>query len=295
MAISTELLPEVDVPFYRRYPDMALLDPHELTQHFETQGAAEGRLASAAAFRENFLEYPSQSQSVLEIGPFCNPCIRGDHVKYFDVLSSSDLKARAEKIGYPIIDVPNIDFFSPNGDLGVVTSVFSAVLSCHCIEHQTDIVKHLRDVSKILDPGGRYFLIVPDKRFCFDQSLADSTIADVIEAHMEQRRAHRIGNIIEHWALTTHNDAARHWQGDHTDLDYELNLTSRIQFAAEEFERLKGAYIDVHAWKFTPLIFRKIVTHLNKMGLIDLYPERVYHTPYGRSEFTAVLRKGIDS
>lgn len=119
-----ELLPEIDVSFYRRYPDLALLEPDELVRHFEAHGATEGRVASAAALRETFLEYPERACSVLEIGPFCNPCIRGENVKYFDVLSSSDLKVRAEKVGYPIVVVPDITFVSPTGDLTDVNEIF---------------------------------------------------------------------------------------------------------------------------------------------------------------------------
>ena len=291
MVASMDLLPEIDLAYYRRYADLAQLEAHELVQHFEVHGAAEGRAASEAAFRENFLEYPAQAHSVLEIGPFCNPCIRGTNVKYFDVLSSSDLKSRAEKIGYPIVFVPDVAFVSPNGDLGVVNETFSAVVSSHSIEHQPDLIKHLSDVCALLEPGGRYFLIIPDKRFCFDHCLPDTTVADVIEANTEQRRTHRIGNVIEHRALTTHNDAARHWQGDHVDRDYADNIAPRTQQALREFKEAGGAYIDVHAWKFAPNGFRQVMTQLTELGLIDLFPERVYQTPHGRNEFTAVLRK----
>lgn len=165
-------------------------------------------------------------------------------------------------------------------------------MSSHSIEHQPDLIKHLIDVCDLLEPGGRYFLIVPDKRYCFDHYLPDTTVADIIEAHTERRRTHRIGNVIEHRALTTHNDTARHWQFDHADRDYADNIASRTRQALREFKEADGAYIDVHAWKFTPIVFRQVITQLTELGLINLFTERVYHTPHGRNEFTAVLRKG---
>lgn len=288
---ALSLPPEIDIPYYQRYLDLAAMDPAALIQHFAQYGASEGRVASAAALRETFLEYPQQAASVLEIGPFCNPSMRGPQVKYFDVLASDQLRARAEEVGYPITVVPDISFMSPTGDLTVVDEHFAAVVSSHCIEHQPDLIKHLNDVHDILDAGGRYFLIIPDKRYCFDHFLPNSTIADIIEAHTERRSTHRIGNVIEHRALTTHNDVTRHWQSDHVDPGYEQGITARTQLALNEVEAAKGGYIDVHAWKFTPDMFKQTMSQLNELGLIHLFPERVYHTAHGRNEFTAVLRK----
>ncbi len=167
-----------------------------------------GRLSSQAA---------SQSSRVLEIGPFCNPCMTGRNVRYFDVLDRAGLLKRAAEQGYLVVSAPKIDFVSPVGDLSVVDATFDAVVSSHCIEHQPDLVAHLAEVARILEPGGRYFLLVPDKRFCFDHFLAPSTVAGVVDAWKEGRKVHRLASVLEHRALTTHNDTARHWAGDHAD------------------------------------------------------------------------------
>ncbi len=286
------LPPVLDLQFYRdSFPDLHELEPHELVEHYATIGMAEGRPASAAALRNGLLSIAAQERSVLEIGPFCNPCLRGDKVAYFDVLNRDDLIARANSINRPVQDAPEIDYVSPTGDLSIVDQKFSATLSSHCIEHQPDLIRHLLEVSRILEPGGRYYLIVPDKRYCFDYYLPESTIADVLQAYVEERKVHSLRSVVEHRALVTHNDPGLHWRGLHAPLKVEEPEEETIRKAITEYHNADGGYIDVHAWQFTPESFKKLIKILNKLHFCDLYAERVYQTPRDRQEFTAVLRK----
>jgi hypothetical protein len=161
-------------------------------------------------------------------------------------------------------------------------------VSSHAIEHQPDLVRHLVNVSNLLSPGGRYFLAVPDRRYTFDHYLKDSNVAEVIEAHLQGRERHTLQSVIEHRALTTHNDPVTHWSGAHG--EEEINST-RVQSAITEFEKTDG-YIDVHAWIFTPSSFRLIISALFSLGLIQLSIERLYPTLRNSNEFYAILKKG---
>jgi hypothetical protein len=246
---------------------------------------------SLPAMREHFVDIIEAQRSVLEIGPFCNPLTSGKNSLYFDVLDSAGLKSRAEQINYPIGRIPTIHYASPTGDLSIVDRIFSAATSCHCIEHQPDLIRHLQQVGNCLEEGGYYFVIVPDKRYCFDHFIPESTIARVIEAHVEKPGIHRLGSVIEHRALITHNDGGRHWLGDHTDPGYRENRTARVAAALLEFQRANGSYIDVHAWQFTPNGFRSIIETLYDLGFSSFRARRVYNTLYGRFEFCAILQK----
>lgn len=291
--MSIEDLPaEFDFAFYQRsYSDLSDRGEALLREHYETFGRGEGRSASPASRRKGFLDLVPSDRPVLEIGPFYSPCVRGRNVAYFDVLDQQALRERAKKIGHPANTVPRIDYLDPNGDLSVVKDTFAAVVSSHCIEHQPDLVYHLQQVARLLEPGGRYFLLVPNKLYCFDHFIAESTIANVLDAHRAGLRVHRLESVIEHRALTTHNDPGRHWKGDHADPSYWSTIPARTRAALAEYDAAKGGYVDVHAWQFTPPSFRRIVQYLFELGLIALQPERVYDTPHGSNEFTAVLRK----
>lgn len=267
-------------------PDLALA-PSEAEAHYHREGRARGLVASPLALREHLVGMIADGRSVLEIGPFCNPLLKGPSVAYLDVLDAGQLRARAQAIGLDPAGCPDhVDYV---GGLEQVRRRFDAVISSHAIEHQPDIVHHLQQIERILEPDGLFCLIIPDKRYCLDHFLAESTIAQVLQAHREQRRTHSLASIVEHVALTTHNDSHRHWQGDHGDA-VPTDRAVRLRKAMHDHDFALGRYVDVHAWYFTPDRFAEILEALGALGLIGLELAGVYDTAHGRNEFCAVLR-----
>ncbi|MDE2364476.1 MAG: methyltransferase domain-containing protein [Hyphomicrobiales bacterium] len=228
-------------------------------------------------------------RSILEIGPFTNPFMRGANVRYFDVLDTRALLARAIEVGYAINNPPHIDYVSADGDLSIVRDKFHAVVSSHVIEHQPDLVSHLLNVERLLHAGGAYFLVVPDQRYCFDYPLELSQEDDVVRAYVERRRRHTLDNVVRCRARTTHNDAARHWNGDHFDPDYSDGMDHRQRAAVAEHQNAGDRYVDVHAWQFTPSSFFRIIDFLYEKRLIRLVPSKVFNTPRNKDEFCAIL------
>jgi len=233
-----------------------------------------------------------EARGILEIGPFDCPLVRGPTVKYFDVMDQARLLERAISIGRTshLEEIPVIHYVDRDGDLRRVTERFSVCISSHVIEHQPDIVKHLQNVSAMLDNEGLYCLLIPDKRYCFDHFLADSTIADVLDAHLAGRKRHSARAVIEHRAMTCHNDAAKHWRGNHGAFNPSVDS---IRAAVEEYVQAHetNEYVDVHAWQLTPSSFREILRLLFDLNYVDFQVEHVGETPKGQLEFCAVLRK----
>lgn len=244
---------------------------------------------SGAPFtRADLISLISLNESALEIGPFTNPMLVGPNVSYFDVLDKAHLIERARSVGYPVVSPVEIDFVSPIGDLSAVTGTFDVIASSHCIEHQPDLVSHLQKVEQLLNPGGRYLLTIPDKRYCFDHFLQESSASQALAAFHERRKVHTLENVIEHRAMTTHNDALRHWRGDHGEQRIDPH---NLAIALSEFDASNGEYIDVHAWQFTPGSFGKLISDLNGLGVCGLRVEAVHETPFGSLEFCAALTK----
>jgi SAM-dependent methyltransferase len=162
------------------------------------------------------------------------------------------------------------------------------VFSSHCIEHQPDLIRHLEGVARILKDGGTYYLAVPDKRFCFDHFIQESETAEIVRAHEERRTVHTFKSLYNNDVMTTHNDERRHWCGDSTDPRLG-ERAARAEYARKRFAEAHGAYIDVHAWQFTPASFRRCMTELFAKGLSPLRPLRVYDTVYAQNEFMAAL------
>lgn len=287
-----DIFEEFEADLYRTiHDDLKFWRNDDLLSHYTHHGIREGRLASPAAHRIGFVNSINRDVDILEIGPFTKPCLTGANVKYFDVLNSTELIERARLVGYPSEGCPEIDFVSPIGDLGIVeTCRFDIVFSSHCIEHQPDLISHLSHIDRILRPDGKCYLIIPDKRFCFDYYLNVSDIASVVAAHDERRKVHSLKSVFDHFVLTTHTSSLQHWRGEHEDPNL-LHRADRARAAVEVYEQAKGGYIDVHAWQFTPESFRGLISDLNRSGLINLEPHRVYQTIWGQNEFTAILTK----
>ena len=159
--------------------------------------------------RQSFVELIAPSARVLEIGPFAAPMLHGPNISYVDVMSTNDLRARAIRLGLDPEKVPEINWVSTGSDLSVVSDKFNVVVSSHAIEHQPDIIGHLQQIGNLLLSGGRYFLLIPDHRYCFDHFFAPSSAQQMIDAHLEKRTVHPDSAVIAHLAHTTHNDASR--------------------------------------------------------------------------------------
>ncbi len=246
-----------------------------------------GGVATGVPKAEDFAGRVPRHGLVLEIGPFVRPALTGPNVRYFDVLDRAGLDARAAKKGVPG-GAPEIHYVSETGDLSAVNERFSALFGAHVVEHQPDLIGHLRQAAALLEPGGRYFLVIPDKRYCFDHFLPQSTVADVIDAHLRPSPVHTPRSVLSHHALTTHNSPARHWRGDHGDLS---DRVPRLRQAMAALARKPGRQLDVHAWQFTPASFREVVDDLHALELTSFRPVEVRETPRGRGEFCALLER----
>ena len=288
--------PELDLGVYRRLnEDLASLCDDDLAEHWFQFGRNEGRVSNSLTTREDFanlFKSVAQIDEVLEIAPFASPLLSG--ARTCDVLPQSSLRIRAAELGLDAAKVPPVDYLlDPGVGLDAIETSFRVILSSHMIEHTPDLLSHLEQVEVRLVPGGYYFLLIPDARKCFDHFIPLSSPAEVLVAYYEKRKNHLLRSVIEHRALTTHNDAVRHWNGDHG--EYGQDFAARVQASLDEQRSAQGAYIDVHAWYFTPESFRSIITVTSGSVGLGLDVVRVYPTRRLSNEFWAILHKRVDS
>lgn len=290
MTLTAEALPpEFSGDTLRaRYIDLQPFDDAVLKVHFDSYGRAEGRVAAEASLRENLVGLIDPASKILEIGPFCQPVFVGPSVNYLDVMDADSLKARATEIGMDTSRCP-AEIHYTNGLGAAAGAGFDVIFSSHNIEHQPDLIGHLNEAAAALSETGLYVMLIPDKRFCFDHFLPETTVAEVVEAHLERRTVHAPRHVIEHIALTCHNDTAQHWNGEHG--VRPDGTDGRLPGAIARINEAAGGYIDVHAWKLTPAVLREIMTALTQFRLVNMEPVRIYDTPFGRNEFGVVLKR----
>jgi hypothetical protein len=240
--------------------------------------------------RADFFRLIADATSALEIGPLANPALRGPHVKYFDVMPTDELRKKAVTHDLDPNNCPEITYYSREADLSIVPDRFEAVVSSHSIEHQPDLISHLLKVGNLLDVGGCYWIACPDKRYCLDHFMRQSSIVDVLDSHGRTAQVHTVGTLVKQVAFVTHNDPIRHWKGDHGEPAYKSDA-SKLSLGVDLVIASNGVYIDSHAWQFVPESFLEIVELLFEIGYSVFKPVKIYDTAYGSNEFYAVLQK----
>ncbi len=293
-------IPNIPSPFeawaYRVInPELESFSDEELLAHYENSGKAKGKRCHQVVDRLAFVNLIPASIHTLEIGPYARPLLSGPNVKYVDVYTTKELKKLAPAVGMDPNEVPHIDWVAKPSDLSSVNEHFGAVLSSHVIEHQPDFIHHLNQISKILKHGGRYFVLIPDHRYCFDHFMIPSTITDVVAAHLHKRTSHTAESLLESRLLMTHNEPIEHWNGNHGDPLVNPHFPGsdridRIKIAIDSFYENKEYIKNEHAWYFTPDTFMSIVTDLIDLNLINVEVERIYPTMKNSGEFWVILR-----
>ena len=290
----------------------------------------ERSLAKATNRSSFFSDACPPGSSVLEIGPLHAPiCRRPDsNVKYIDAFTTEELREHYASDpnvdSAAIVDVHYVWRGEPYGEL--IGERFDCVVTSHNIEHMPCLVDFLGNLESVLKPGGRVYLAIPDKRYCFDHYKSESSISDVVDAFILGKKKLPPSALVRQALLVTHNESRRHWMGDHgkpaclSPEDFAVRLKRMAGVVSESampadapaflenkeggdgsagLQALRTLYNldgsvhtgDQHAWVFTPGSFAEIVFLLNHLGLTKLFVDRLHPTAYGSHEFYAVLRK----
>jgi len=251
-----------------------------------------------AISRATFCQHIDTQESLLELGPYARPQFRRPHfnVYYADICTPDQIRAEAAKHGYnPDLAPDHIDIIvNPDRDPSIQTDLrFRQLFSSHTIEHQPDLIRHLREMANLADsPESIYFLAIPDRRYCFDHYQVDSTIAEVLGAHIEKRRRLLPSTLLQNELFGCHNNEYNHWLNDHGPHPMTKLTIERIRECMTNAQRLLTEYVDSHAWKFTPESFDLIIELLYLLELQPWRIERIWTTARGSNEFYAILKLG---
>jgi SAM-dependent methyltransferase len=286
--VNSVIPPSFSAEIYSQLnPDLSNLSPTELKSHWAIFGINEGRRAYPFVDRQGFSSFFPESKSVLEISPFTAPFFVGENVSYADVLGTAALRERARELGLEAGSIQEIDYVVEPADMSkAIDRKFDLVSSSHVIEHQPNLLGHLRQVGELLNDSGLYVVVLPDKRYCFDHFIPESIISELIDADISSRTRHTLKSVIDHVALTTHNEPVRHWNNDHGEFRIK---PEKVAKALEEFKTSAGSYVDVHSFYFTPNSFEQLIRDTNMLGLQPFKLHTIYPTYRNNLEFYAVL------
>jgi SAM-dependent methyltransferase len=231
----------------------------------------------------------SLSGDVLEVGPGSAPFPVGPgaHVRYADRSVPGGRDSNwPELIGTPW--GPDAHFnvdLDASGLAPIASASFDAVVGCHVIEHLANPLRALTEFDRVLRPGGRLVLILPDRTLTFDRVRKPTPFKHLISELREDVTEVSDAHIVEfckaiHMQPPMHPELVRDWHNP-----------KRLDQQRMELHRRRS--IHVHCWapeEFAATLACMLAEHLVVWRLADLY--FVEDEPSGGGiEFGLVLTK----
>ena len=267
----------------RRFPDAQLFlapvdDPKQNRKipHFRT-----------------FIRDKVKASAALEIGPSYSPILSKTDGYNVTVLDHTDQKGLRKKFADSPVDLRNIepvDIVWKTGTLGeaLAGQKFDSILASRAIERAPDFIQFLNDCSDALNETGTLFLVIPDKRYCFDLLQPISDAAKIINDHRLRRTRHTFESFYRQ-SMTVSQDGRADWS-QHPIKAIRFMHGNPKQYYHHAVQCSSASdYIDSHENYFTPVSFLMLIDELQFLGELQLRVEVL--TRSRGCEFLAVLRK----
>ena len=236
----------------------------------------------------------------IEIGPLVNPMVRKheSNVHYVDRATTEELKQWYSKDPSLNVDeIMDISYVWGEQSLAQATGgeeQFDYCIASHVIEHIPDLITWLNEISSVLKLGGVACFAVPDRHYTFDYLRPETTLADLIDAHIRKLRKPSTRHIYDHFANFAEVDVMAAWSKD-----FDPSRLQRINTKPRIYDVCKDAlendkYVDSHCSVFTHDSFFELLQGISELGLLDFKVKKVFPTKRGMFEFFVQLEK-IDS
>jgi SAM-dependent methyltransferase len=230
----------------------------------------------------------------LEIGPRHAPLVRKDQgeVLYVDYATTEELRAAWDKP--QIIDPATfveVDLLWGRAPLPSV----DYVVASHVIEHVPDLAGWLKELRAALKPGGVVCLAIPDRRFTFDLLRGESTLAEVVEAHLMGYQRPSVRQVFDSYAFTRPNDAVGAWASAPKARLGPIPEKIGRAYAMVEAMLADGRYVDSHCWVFTPRSFLALAEGMHALDWFPFRIARFHPTAVNEHEFVVRLAAEDDS
>lgn len=223
---------------------------------------------------EKILKHIDKNGVGVEIGPIHTPKApkrEGYKVHIIDHLSREELLEKYESHNIDLSKIEEVDFVWKGESYAELTGkrrYYDWLIASHVIEHTPDLIRFLNGSEEILKEEGVISLVVPDKRYCFDHFRPLTGISDVVDSYYHKNTNHTPGTVAEYFLNVVSKEGKISWNPS---LRGEYQFVHTVDEAIDGMAAAKaGAFLDTHAWCFTPTSFRLLVHDLYLLGLISV-------------------------
>jgi SAM-dependent methyltransferase len=232
----------------------------------------------------------------LEIGPSHNPLApkkEGYNIHIIDHMSRDQLIEKYRDHHVNLENIEEVDFVWSGEnfeDLTGKSKFYDYIIASHVIEHTPNLIGFLQNCDSVLKNNGVVSLVVPDKRYCFDYYRPISGISKIIDSHYNNCNIHTPGSVAEYFLNVVSKSGNIAWNhdfsGEYCFVHSLADASNGIKSVTQDM-----AYLDVHAWCFTPSSFRLIIHDLFSLDFIP-FQEVCYFETDGCEFYVTLGRNG---
>lgn len=238
------------------------------------------------------------TQEGLEIGPLCWPVVTKEESNgqiYYVDFSTAE-KSREKYKNDPNVNIDAIvetDYLWGKQTLPelVERKLFDYVVASHVIEHVPNMLGWLREIATVLKDQGILSLAIPDKRFTFDYKRDLTSLGDLIESYLLDKRRPSIRDIFDQVSLATKVNVVEAWSGKLIAENLKHHGTLQEAFAQATEYLHSDEYNDVHVNIMTPASFIDILEKASQLELFDFTIAEFHTTAYNSHEFLVSLQR----
>ena len=238
----------------------------------------------------------------LEIGALDNPTSLPSNVEvqYVDYAATETLQQHPHEETVRRTSIVRVDHVWPgSGSLAEVCgrADYDFVIASHVIEHVPNVLGWFQGIFDALRPGGVFNLAIPDRRYTFDINRKESTLGEMVEAHLQGYTRPSIRQVFDHTFDAAAVDPGEPWRADFDPAAtqrYSGSLALALAFDQSKAALTQGRYFDSHCWIFTPSSFLDRVEGAIELALFPFVINHFTPTVAGSFEFFVSLRKDSD-
>ena len=228
----------------------------------------------------------------LEMGPLDKPLVEPAEgfVRYVDQFPVDELKRRCaanpNRDADAVVEPHFVLMERPI--LEVVTERFDYIVASHVAEHVPNLLGWLRDLAQLTGPRAWLYLVMPDRRYCFDVDRPATTVGELVENDMVNRQRPGIASAFDqryyHRQVSSHSI----WNGQPPTA---VPRTFDAQQAMALAQRAASSYVDCHCNVFEPGSFRECIEVAASLGLQPFRCSELRETEKPFLDFIVLLEK----
>lgn len=206
----------------------------------------------------------------LEIGALQDPLKvgKGVKVRYVDMAPTEELRRMyRDKAARHLVEVDVVDDGERLARVADASQDF--VIANHFLEHCEDPIGTLRNLLRVVRPGGVVYLSLPDKRFMFDRDRPATTLEHLLRDHEQGPE----------WSRHQHYDEV---------VRVAIGVTGETA-VLEKVQELEGTRFRIHFHCWTQLEFMELLVALQRRPGYPAFD--VEHFARNENELVTVLRR----